>query len=116
MLLMYDVLLETKGLSDELQSPKLDYLKAADLIESLTEELEEYRLEQKATDYFEKSLEIATKNHLAYCSNISLRQSKETRNLEEYVVLTSLGKHDTISGLSNLKRTVLYPTVHVFLT
>ena len=75
---MYDVLLKTKGLSDELQSPKLDYLKAADLIESLIEELEEYRLEQKATDYFEKSLEIATKNHLACCSNISLHQSKET--------------------------------------
>ena len=116
MLLMYDVLLETKGLSDELQSPKLDYLKAADLFESLIEELEEYRLEQKATDYFEKSLEIATKNHLACCSNISLRQSKETRNLEEYVVLTSLGKRDTISGSSDLKRTVLYPTIDVFLT
>ena len=49
---MYDVLLETKGLSDKLQSPKLDYLKAADLIESLIKELEEYRLEQKATELF----------------------------------------------------------------
>ena len=55
------MLLETKGLSDKLQSPKLDYLKAADLIKSLIEELEEYRSEQKATDYFEKSLGIATK-------------------------------------------------------
>ena len=76
MLLMYDVLLETKGLSDELQSPKLDYLKAADLIESLIEELEEYRSEQKGTDYFEKSLDIATKNHLTCCSNTLERQKK----------------------------------------
>ena len=91
MLLMYDVLLETKGLSDELQSPKLDYLKAADLIESLIEEPEEDRSEQKATDYFEKSLDIATKNHLTCCSNITERQRKEPSNLEDYVVLTSLG-------------------------
>ena len=116
MLLMYDVLLETKGLSDELQSPKLDYLKAADLIESLIEELEEYRSEPKATDYFEKSLDIGTKNHLTCCTNISERQRKEPSNLEDYVVLTSLGKRETISGPSDLRRAVLYPTVDVFLT
>ena len=103
---MYNVLLETKGLSDELQSPNLDYLKAADLIESLIEELEEYRSEQKATDYFEKSFDIATKNHC----------NKEPSNLEDYVVLTSLGKPETISGPSDLRRAVLYPTVDVFLT
>ena len=116
MLLMYDVLLETKGLSDELQSPKLDYLKAADLIESLIKELEEYRSEPKATDYFEKSLDIGTKNHLTCCTNISERQRKEPSNLEDYVVLTSLGKRETISGPSDLRRAVLYPTVDVFLT
>ena len=116
MLLMYDVLLETKGLSDEQQSPKLDYLKAADLIESLIEELEEYRSEQNGTDYFEKSLDIATKNHLTCCLNISERQRKEPSNLEDYVVLTSLGKRETISGPSDLRRAVLYPTVDVFLT
>ena len=40
MLLMYDVLLEMKELSGKLQSPKLDYLKAAyDLIKAILEGL-----------------------------------------------------------------------------
>ena len=34
MLLMHDLLLEAKGASDTLQSPKLNFLEAADLIES----------------------------------------------------------------------------------
>ena len=116
MLLMYNVLLETKGLSGEPQSPKLDYLKAADLIESLIEKLEGYRSERKATDYFEKLLGIATKNHLTCCSNIFEHQRKEPSNLEEYVILTSLGKRETISESSDLRRSVLYLTVDVFLT
>ena len=76
MVLMYDVLLETKGLSDELQSPKLDYLKAADLIESLIEELEEYRSEQKTTNYFEKSLGVATNSNLIEDVKMETRQAK----------------------------------------
>ncbi len=44
-----------------LQSPKLNFLEAADLIESLIEELETYRSEQKSVDYFKKSLAFAKK-------------------------------------------------------
>lgn len=113
MLLMYDVLLEAKGASDELQSPKLD--KAADFIEALIEELETYRSEQKSADYFENSLDIATENDLNCCLNRSARQRKTSGNLENFVVLTSLGKRDTISGSSDMKRAVLYPTIDVFL-
>jgi hypothetical protein len=51
MLLMHDLLLEAKGASDTLQSPELNFLEAADLIESLIEELETYRSEQKSVDY-----------------------------------------------------------------
>ena len=43
LLLMHDLLLEAKGASDTLQSPELNFLEAADLIESLIEELETYR-------------------------------------------------------------------------
>ena len=41
---------------------------------------------------------------------------KKPSNLKEYVVLTSLGKHETVSGPSDFRRAVLYPTVDVFLT
>ena len=99
MVFMNQVLLETKGLSGELQSPKK----------------EQYRSEQKATDYFKKSLGITLKNNLNCCTNISGRQRKETSKLEEYIVLTSLGKRETIFGSSNLRRAVLYPTVDVLL-
>ena len=93
MVLMYDVLFETKGLSDELRSPKLDYLKAADLIESLIEELEEYRSEQKTTNYFEKSLGVETNSNLIGDVKMETRQAKRMlqrsgggfETLEEFV-------------------------------
>ena len=105
MLLMHDLLLEAKGASDTLQSPELNFLEAADLIESLIEELETYRSEQKSVDYFENSLDIAKENNLSCCMNQSVRQSTVPSNLDTFVILTSIGKHDTI-----------YPTIDVFLS
>jgi hypothetical protein len=48
----------------EAQSPELNFLEAADLIESRIEELETYRSEQKSVDYFENSLDLAKENNL----------------------------------------------------
>ena len=112
---MHDLLHEAKGASDTLQSPKLNFLEAADLIESLIEELETYRSEQKSIDYFENSLLMAKENDLSCCSNRSARQSTVPDNLDDFVILTSIGKRDVISGSSDMKRVVLYPTLDVFL-
>ena len=54
-LLMNDTLQEAKGASDLLQSSKLDYMKAAGLIESLIGELQTNRCDE----YFECSCDIA---------------------------------------------------------
>ena len=62
---MHDVLLEAKGASDTLQNFQLNFLKATNLIESLVEELEAYRSDQKSLDYFENSLDIPKKNNLS---------------------------------------------------
>jgi hypothetical protein len=37
-------------------------------------------------------------------------------NLDNFVILTSIGKRDTISGSSDMKKVVLYPTIDVFLS
>jgi hypothetical protein len=36
--------------------------------------------------------------------------------LDNFVILTSIGKHDTISGSPDMKKVVLYPTIDVFLS
>ena len=82
MLFMHDLLHEVKGASDTLQSPKLNFLEAAYLIESLIEELETY---QKSIDYFENSLLMAKENNLSCCSNQSAPLSTVPDNLDDFV-------------------------------
>ncbi len=63
-LLFSDILKETKGVSDLLQTASMEYIKAADMIVALIEELEMYRFSVKANDYYKLSSEIASKNVL----------------------------------------------------
>ena len=113
MLLMNDVLRETKGASDILQSPKLDYIKASYLIEALMEELQIYRSDEKAEEYFKMSSDIAVRNGLKCCRPKRAKSTPST--LEDFAVLSTLGKRDAITDSSGMKRAILYPTVDAFL-
>ncbi|KAJ8030733.1 Zinc finger MYM-type protein 1 [Holothuria leucospilota] len=113
MLLMDEVLTSAKFVSDTLQSVNLDYLRAADLIESLLEGLNNFRLDNKADSYFRDSLTLAKENGLK-CSNQG-RQTSVPSTMDNSVVLSKLRKHDTVSDAASMKVAILNPTVDVFL-
>ena len=113
MLFMDEILHATKGASDTLQNPKLDYLRAADLIEALLDELQEFRTNEKADDYFSQSHDMAVKSELK-CST-KRRQANIPTRMENYAVLSKLGKRVNISDSATMRTEILLPTVDVFL-
>ncbi|XP_041464614.1 zinc finger MYM-type protein 1-like [Lytechinus variegatus] len=113
MLLMDEVLSSAKSASDTLQSVNLDYLRAADLIESLLEDLGTFRSDTKADSYFSESLTLAKENGLK-CSN-KRRQTSAPSTMDDFVVLSKLGKRDKVSDAASMKIAILNPTVDVFL-
>ena len=113
MLLMDEVLTSAKFVSDTLQSVNLDYLRAAELIEALLEDLNTFRTDTKSENYFRESLTLAQENGQK-CSNQG-RQSRVPSTMDNFVVLSKLGKRDNVSGAASMKVAILNPTVDVFL-
>ena len=98
-----------------LHSVKLDYLRAADLIETLLENLKEYRSDSKGEMYFQEPLELATKNKLKCYSSKKQRKATAPAKMDDYVILSKLGKCDTITDSTSMKIAILIPTIDVFL-
>ena len=97
---MFDILKETKVISDMLQSSSINYAAAADLTESLADEVKKYRSDSEAQKYFETALSVAKKNNVN--SNIYRRESKIPSSYESFIVLPSLGKFETIATAADL--------------
>ena len=112
MLLMFDLLNETKLASDSLQDPEIDYCKAADLIEALMDEVKSYtETSGKAKNYFSQSLDIARKNKLPCVGDRERRLSVFPARMDDYFIQSSVGKRSVVSSWKDMNESVLKPTI-----
>ena len=114
-LIIFDRLLScAKGLSDVLQSTKLDLAKAADLISGTIETIEVFR----SGDEWEKVF--------AYCENVAqmhniptiecTRSRRPPKRFDDGVVLETTGVRDRGSTSDNYKISLYYPVLDSFLS
>ena len=108
MLVMYDLLSETKKASDVLQDPKIDFVKASNYIEAIVEEIASYRNDAKASDYYQKSFEMAEGSDVPRCRE-SRRQSSLTDRFQDFVVYSTVGSRENPTTSDDMKRLILFP-------
>lgn len=115
MLIMYDVLNETKKASDTFQNPKIDFCAAANYIEALIDILTGYRTSENAGKYFEESRKVALENELKCVTAQEKRTSIPTKSMDEYVILSSVGKQQKITDSAGMRAHILYPVMDMML-
>ena len=86
-------------------------MKVADLIESLLVELKTYRCDEKAAIIFNVHATLLT----GTTGRLSAKARSVSFNIDNFVVLTSLGKRDVVRDSAEFKRAILFPTIDSFL-
>ena len=60
------------------------------------------------------SARVAVRNGLKCCNSRQSCQKSTPSRMDDFAVLTALGKRDTVTDSSDMKRAILYPTVYFF--
>ncbi|KAK6179089.1 hypothetical protein SNE40_011525 [Patella caerulea] len=107
MLVMYDVLNETRMVSNTLQDLKIDYLKAADLIEVFIQELKSFNDCGRQESYFDRSYGMSSENKL-FC--VKRKQNPSSR-LDDFVVHSTLGHRTILENPVDFQKSILNPIV-----
>lgn len=103
------VLGDTKYLSDLLQSPNTDLLRAVDLIEALRQTFDEYRNEEKHFDeLWDIVVEICGKCSIPITVRLK-RVTQTTRALDDSFVASTLGQRSQVDSKDAFRRRIFLP-------
>lgn len=103
------VLGDTKCLSDLLQSPNTDLLRAVDLIEALRQRFEEYRNEKNHLDELWNTIvEICGKCSIPITVRLK-RVTQTTRALDDSFVTSTLGQRSQVDSKDAFRRRIFLP-------
>ena len=107
----------SKGLSDVLQSTKLDLAKAADLVSALIETFEDFRSDESWKKVFEYAVSVSQHRNIEVEVQ-QKRQSRQPRRLDNMIVDASLGHRGAppINCSEHFKVTLYYAVLDAFLS
>jgi len=112
---MENLLEKNHCVSCELQSDKIVLQNAIELIQSTKNELLNNRNEDSWNLLQEKSINIALQNNITLKNKINIRSGKVSKKLDDYYVLTTVGKKPDNPQENDLLIEVYYTVIDRYL-
>ena len=114
--MFWRVLFLTKQLSDQLQSPRTDMAKAADLVTATMETLQQFRSDEEWIKLYKYVMDVASLHNIEVAPQLSQRQRTMPKRFEDVIVLESTGSRETATTNDNYKISLYFPVLDAMIS
>ena len=111
LIIFWRILSCTKGLSDHLQSTKIDMSKAADLVTTTLETLQHFRSDEEWEKVYRYVNDVAILNTINVTSSRSQHQQRPPSRLDNGIIMETTGARSRIVSGNDYKITLYFPVL-----
>ena len=111
LIIFWRILSCTKGLSDHLQSTKIDMSKAANLVSATLETLQYFRTDEEWVKMYKYVNDVANLNKISVTPPRSQRQRRTPRRLDDCIIMETTGTRSTVITDEDYKITLYFPVL-----